>query len=51
MSASCVHFHNYLKEFGVDPFNVIHGMFSACVSQDARRQKVRFIYNYGPHLW
>lgn len=40
MNASCEHFREYFKEFGPDAFNIIHGIFSACVSQEARRQKV-----------
>lgn len=40
MNASCEHFKEYFKEFGPNAFNVIHGIFSACVSQEARRQKV-----------
>lgn len=43
MNASCDHFTRYIKEFGPNAFNVIHGMFSACISQDARRQKVSFM--------
>lgn len=39
-NGSCEHFSNYIKGFGIDAFNVIHGMFSACVSDEARRQKV-----------
>lgn len=40
MNASCEHFIEYFKEFGPNAFNVIHGIFSACVSKEARRQKV-----------
>lgn len=43
MNASCDHFTRYIKEFGPNAFNVIHGMFSACVSLDARRQKVSYV--------
>lgn len=56
MNASCDHFNEYIKEFGVDAFNVIHGMFSACVSQEARRQKALSCLCYtcgssGPQLY
>lgn len=40
MNASCEHFSEYFKDFGPTAFNIIHGIFSACVSQEARRQKV-----------
>lgn len=40
MNASCEHFSEYFKEFGPNAFNIIHGIFSTCVSQEARRQKV-----------
>lgn len=40
MNASCEHFRAYFKDFGPTAFNIIHGIFSACVSQEARRQKV-----------
>lgn len=43
MNASCEHFSEYFKDFGPTAFNIIHGIFSACVSQEARRQKVSFV--------
>lgn len=41
MNASCEHFSAYYKDFGPTAFNIIHGIFSSCVSQEARRQKVK----------
>lgn len=45
MNASCEHFSEYFKDFGPTAFNIIHGIFSACVSQEARRQKVYVVGN------
>lgn len=38
---SCQHFKTYNKEFGLESFNVVHAIFSACVTKEARRQRVR----------
>lgn len=40
MNASCRHFDEYLLYYGLDAFNVVHGIFSTSVSQEALKQKV-----------
>lgn len=37
---ACIHFINYIKEFGFDTFTLVHGLFSACQTTEARRRKV-----------
>lgn len=40
MNASCRHFDEYLLYYGLDAFNVVHGIFSTSVSAEALRKKV-----------
>lgn len=51
MNASCEHFSEYFKEFGPNAFNIINGIFSTCVSQEARRQKVSVQIEHLVILW
>lgn len=47
---SCQHMAAYYKEFGLESFNVVHAFFSASISQDARRKKVKRFLNCNYHI-
>lgn len=41
--SSCEHFNGYIREFGYKSITLIHSIFSASVSDEARRRKVILI--------
>lgn len=35
----CAHFGAFVKEYGLEPFSVVHAYFSVCINKEARRRK------------